>query len=78
MEKQGGKMNCCGKAVEFAKSMGAWVESGMLLLDAEGVNHRITLCRACPHFNGHLCAKCGCLIAMKTRLTTSTCPEGKW
>lgn len=73
-------MSCsvCGKAKGLAKSVGTWVGSGMPLAGLAIINHRMTLCRTCDHFNGHLCAKCGCLMAVKTRMATAKCPEGKW
>lgn len=43
---------------------------------------REEICAACPSrvtFMGMpLCTKCGCLIALKTKIAKSSCPEGKW
>ena len=73
-------MSCapCQKAKGLAKSVGGWIGAGMPLAQAQLINNRMTLCRACEHFNGHLCAKCGCLMAVKARMATTKCPEGKW
>jgi len=73
-------MSCapCEKAKGLAKDMGAWVGSGMPLLEQEAVNHRMTLCRSCEHFKDPLCSICGCLMIVKTRMATTKCPKGRW
>lgn len=40
---------------------------------------RQAICATCswnPH--GHSCARCGCVIKLKTRLPDEACPEGYW
>jgi hypothetical protein len=41
---------------------------------------RMDICNACPFLikATKQCMKCGCFMAVKTRLPNATCPEGKW
>jgi hypothetical protein len=41
---------------------------------------RMNVCRSCEHFlkmTGQ-CKKCGCIMAIKSKLPNATCPIGKW
>ena len=44
----------------------------------ELLNERLSICQTCKFFTGQRCLKCGCNMAIKTYLTASTCPIGKW
>jgi hypothetical protein len=41
---------------------------------------RFEICKACPELFDltKQCKKCGCFMALKTKLKESTCPIGKW
>lgn len=41
---------------------------------------RFEICKLCPELtpNTHQCKKCGCFMALKTKLENATCPLGKW
>lgn len=41
---------------------------------------RYQICKACPEMikMTKQCKKCGCFMAIKTRLQGATCPIGKW
>lgn len=40
---------------------------------------RAAICATCPHKTAlNRCKKCGCFIALKTKLNTEKCPVGKW
>jgi hypothetical protein len=41
---------------------------------------RLEICNACPHLIQltKQCKKCGCFMAVKTKIEASTCPIGKW
>lgn len=41
---------------------------------------RMAVCRECDKFNKHLaqCKVCKCFMPVKTRLSGSKCPLGKW
>jgi hypothetical protein len=48
-------------------------------LDAQ---KRMDICKGCPFLKDFVgqpqCEKCGCFMVAKSKLTESTCPEGKW
>jgi hypothetical protein len=73
-------MSCsaCHKVKGFTQSISTWVGAGLPVAKSESINNRRILCQACEHFNGHLCTKCGCLMAVKIRMATAECPVGKW
>ena len=41
---------------------------------------RMNICKSCEHFifKKTVCSKCGCLMALKTKIRGSSCPVGKW
>lgn len=41
---------------------------------------RLAVCKLCPEYlkATSQCKKCGCLMALKTKLNNATCPVGKW
>jgi len=39
---------------------------------------RLEVCNTCEFKRGSTCGKCGCILVLKTRIKTETCPEGKW
>lgn len=43
-------------------------------------NLRLEICNSCPHLIQltKQCKKCGCFMAVKTKIEASTCPVGKW
>jgi hypothetical protein len=47
---------------------------------AEVAEARYAICKACPELINltKQCKKCGCFMAMKTKLNNVTCPIGKW
>jgi len=47
---------------------------------AEVAEERFSICKACPELIKltYQCKKCGCLMAMKTKLEKAVCPIGKW
>ena len=50
----------------------------IILHDQEIIDKRRALCNDCEHRFGLNCKKCGCFIAAKTRVATTSCPVGKW
>jgi hypothetical protein len=42
--------------------------------------NRFEICKACPELLKvtHQCKKCGCFMALKTKLDHAKCPIGKW
>lgn len=49
-------------------------------LDTEMSNARIAICKACPELIKltKQCRKCGCFMAIKTKIEKASCPMGKW
>lgn len=43
-------------------------------------NERYSICKICPELIKltKQCRKCGCFMAIKTKLQNATCPIGKW
>jgi hypothetical protein len=46
----------------------------------ELADSRYDICKACPELINltKTCKKCGCFMAVKTKLKEATCPLGKW
>jgi hypothetical protein len=46
----------------------------------EKANERYQICLECPSLikMTKQCKKCGCFMAVKTKMEASTCPIGKW
>ena len=49
-------------------------------VDKETEEKRYSICLSCPELTEHtkVCKKCGCFMAVKTKLELSKCPLGKW
>ncbi len=48
----------------------------MALADAAESQRRLEICARCPHFlYGTTCAICGCLVAIRARIATRSCPS---
>lgn len=40
---------------------------------------RLAICKGCDYYGKYgLCQKCGCIMAIKTRIPMMKCPIGKW
>lgn len=41
---------------------------------------RFSICKSCPELikTTKQCKKCGCLMHLKTKLASASCPLGKW
>lgn len=48
--------------------------------DEEKANERFSICKACPELVKltKQCKKCGCFMAVKSKLENAKCPLGKW
>ena len=57
---------------------------GMPTCTQEQINERLTICKACQHWNGSGCSKCGCNCGGKPKFLNKLawadqeCPVGKW
>jgi hypothetical protein len=39
---------------------------------------RLQICEGCEFYKEKRCTQCGCFMELKTLLTSSACPLGKW
>ena len=39
---------------------------------------RFAICLRCEFFHDSRCVKCGCFMALKSRMRSQSCPVGKW
>lgn len=51
-----------------------------MLVTQDVVDQRLSICQQCDRFIAKTsqCRECGCIMAMKTRVTIATCPLKKW
>jgi len=72
------------KALNFGDAIFEWAGSGFKTVSDEKINDRFSICRTCEFWdekgflNTGKCKKCGCSTELKLKLSTSTCPIGKW
>jgi hypothetical protein len=46
--------------------------------DEQMMLDRWRACRECPELHAGVCGKCGCVMKLKVRLSTASCPIGMW
>jgi hypothetical protein len=73
-------MKCepCRKAQDLGQNVGSWAKSGFQITPSEILIKRIETCKSCEYLKKQFCSKCGCIIAIKSRMATAKCPDGKW
>lgn len=49
-------------------------------VEEEIARKRFNICMGCPELTRttHQCKKCGCFMALKTKLENASCPLDKW
>jgi len=54
--------------------------SGVPQVTDEEIARRMETCRTCEHFiqGQNRCELCGCFSALKSRMRSQHCPQGKW
>lgn len=55
-----------------------WREAGHPVADELVYEKRKSMCRACPQYQWFQCKRCACVVALKAKLATESCPDGKW
>lgn len=55
-----------------------FIERKPVIVSDELYSKRLTVCLTCPYYEQPQCTKCTCIVFAKCRLTTETCPVGKW
>ncbi len=63
---------------QFAKALLEWVKAGAPLASKRQHHERWETCKGCPKFRDFYCTECKCLCYLKTKLSTESCPDGKW
>lgn len=46
--------------------------------DEKTVNYRLLHCNICDKNKFGICRVCNCVITLKTKLKSESCPENKW
>jgi hypothetical protein len=62
----------------FTSSMIRWAAAGMPLVSDTEHAQRQQTCQACPRRKNHWCSICHCLIYLKSKVRTESCPEYRW
>jgi hypothetical protein len=66
--------NYNGIPTEIVANVDSWV-----FVNEETKNARQAICNSCPSLNRlQMCRECGCIIPLKIKLKSSTCPIGNW
>jgi hypothetical protein len=73
------------KVSRYAKALLKWSAAGFPTRSDAEVAAIVAICQACEKFADGTCTKCGCGVSQsrwavrnKARMTTETCPLGKW
>lgn len=51
-----------------------------MLTDKQEAKSRYEICKNCIDYRKIIdqCKVCGCIMSLKTKISSSTCPKGKW
>lgn len=70
------------QAKNLTKAVVGHMKNGFEMTTDEERERRLSICRACPHFDAEQtrCRKCGCFLTYsgKLALASEKCPEGHW
>jgi hypothetical protein len=58
--------------------MKGWAQDGFKTEDEAETNRRLDICQGCENFKEGRCMLCGCFMKLKAKLSTGSCPVGKW
>ena len=64
--------------MEIQQNLNCTLEKIKMLANSDIANYRRSICEQCEHNKVSVCAKCFCIIPVKTSLKNSKCPKGKW
>lgn len=67
-------------AKNLAKSTVKHIANGRQMVTKEEQEKRLEICGGCEYFDekANRCKDCGCMLSVKTKWASSTCPQGKW
>lgn len=55
-----------------------WRDAGHPLAGPAEYARRTGLCKGCEHYQWFQCRQCMCVVPVKAKVQTETCPAGKW
>jgi hypothetical protein len=64
----------------LGRAAGQLLSGAPVLVSPEELERRLAICRACDQYRDERCLRCGCVVALKARLTSESgkCPLLKW
>jgi hypothetical protein len=65
-------------ANRFRREVGRWFYTGASIVSLPQREHRLGICRGCDELAKDQCKQCNCYMPLKTWLSSSECPLGKW
>jgi hypothetical protein len=60
------------------RDMKGWAQDGFKTEDSAETDRRLEICFSCENFKDGRCMLCGCFMKLKAKLSTGSCPVGKW
>jgi hypothetical protein len=63
---------------EFTGAMIKWAKSGLGVVDSKTHSQRYGICTGCDQLKNHRCVDCGCIVYIKSKLESESCPLKKW
>jgi hypothetical protein len=65
---------------EFHAALRGWLAAGRPVVSDQQHNARLGVCKKCPggHYRHHQCKLCKCVVFIKAKLPTETCPANYW
>lgn len=81
-QPEAGEPGAMRKATNFGKAIVKHIADGLVRLDEETYQHRLSICRSCDSCDQQrmMCLQpaCGCRLRLKARWHSEVCPIGKW
>ena len=60
----------------FIRAIYCWGTGGCkTFLNSE---ERMNICKKCEHYSKGKCVLCGCILSLKTKMDSESCPIHKW
>jgi len=74
------ELTWAGVLAEFSRSMVRWIASGVSLVSPSEHALRYATCQKnqCGMLKGFACQRCGCIVYIKSKMQSESCPLGLW
>lgn len=78
------KVSLGGKLKNLSNSINNIISDGIrgkeILANVELIEKRLETCKECPYLsdNKTYCTECGCIVELKAKFKSSTCPKNYW